>query len=43
MDVRALNRGELLAIIGGVALGISIFLAPRRQENAPWRNPPGVL
>src|SRR5579884_2323425 len=27
MDVRALNRGELIAIAGGVLLGISLFLA----------------
>ena len=26
MDLRALNRGELLAIAGGILLGISIFL-----------------
>lgn len=26
MDVKALNRGELLAIAGGILLGISIFL-----------------
>jgi hypothetical protein len=26
MDVRALNRGELLAIVGGVLVGISVFL-----------------
>lgn len=27
MDVRALNRGELLAIAGGILLGVSLFLA----------------
>ena len=27
MDPRALNRGELLAIVGGILLGISLFLA----------------
>jgi hypothetical protein len=27
MDLRALNRGELIAIIGGILLGISLFLA----------------
>lgn len=27
MDVRALNRGELIATAGGVLLGISLFLA----------------
>lgn len=27
MDLRALNRGEILAILGGVLLGISLFLA----------------
>ena len=27
MDLRAVNRGELLAILGGVLLGISVFLA----------------
>jgi hypothetical protein len=27
MDLRALNRGELLAVAGGALLGISIFLA----------------
>ena len=27
MDLRALNRGELLAIVGGIVLGISLFLA----------------
>lgn len=27
MDLRALNRGELLAIVGGILLGISLFLA----------------
>jgi len=27
MDLRALNRGELLAIAGGILLGISLFLA----------------
>jgi hypothetical protein len=26
VDVRALNRGELLAVVGAVALGISVFL-----------------
>lgn len=26
MDVKALNRGELIAIVGGILLGISIFL-----------------
>ncbi len=27
MDLRALNRGELLAVAGGVLIGISIFLS----------------
>ncbi len=27
MDLRALNRGELLAVLGGVLIGISIFLS----------------
>ncbi len=27
MDLRALNRGEVIATVGGVLLGISIFLA----------------
>jgi hypothetical protein len=27
MDLRALNRGELIAIVGGILLGISLFLA----------------
>jgi hypothetical protein len=27
MDVRALNRGELIAAAGGILLGISVFLA----------------
>src|SRR5579871_5304684 len=27
MDPRALNRGELLAIAGGILLGVSLFLA----------------
>ncbi len=27
MDLRALNRGELIAVVGGVLLGISLFLA----------------
>jgi hypothetical protein len=27
MDLRALNRGELIAIAGGILLGISLFLA----------------
>jgi hypothetical protein len=27
MDVRALNRGELIAIVGGILLAISLFLA----------------
>ena len=27
MDLRALNRGELLAILGGALLGVSVFLA----------------
>lgn len=27
MDLRALNRGEVLAIAGGILLGISLFLA----------------
>jgi hypothetical protein len=27
MDVRALNRGELLAIAGGILVGISVFLS----------------
>lgn len=27
MDFRALNRGELIAIVGGIVLGVSLFLA----------------
>lgn len=27
MDVRALNRGEVIAIAGGILLGVSLFLA----------------
>jgi hypothetical protein len=27
MDLRALNRGELIAVVGGILLGISLFLA----------------
>lgn len=27
MDVRALNRGELIAVVGGILLGISLLLA----------------
>jgi hypothetical protein len=26
MDLRALNRGELIAVVGGILLGISLFL-----------------
>ena len=34
MDLRALNRGELIAIIGGILLGISLFLAWYSLGNA---------
>jgi hypothetical protein len=27
MDAKALNRGELIAIVGGILLGVSLFLA----------------
>jgi hypothetical protein len=27
MDTKALNRGELIAIVGGILLGVSLFLA----------------
>ncbi len=27
MDLRALNRGEMIAVVGGILLGISLFLA----------------
>lgn len=27
MDLRALNRGEVIAIVGGILLGISLFMA----------------
>ena len=27
MDAKALNRGELIAIVGGILLGVSVFLA----------------
>jgi hypothetical protein len=42
MDLRALNRGELIAIVGGILLAISLFLAWYSLGNHR-RKPPGVL
>ena len=48
MDFRALNRGELLAIIGGILLAVSLFLAwyslgnryARSAAATPWHTAP---
>ncbi len=54
MNFKALDRGELLATIEGIRLGVSLFLSwhglliltgavSRARESGARRKPPGVL
>ena len=46
MNFKDLDRGELIAVVGGIVLGISLILVgsiARSRESASRRKPPGVL